>query len=88
MSSVIGLRGFQDAFRAYENLSIIRIGAFEEAEMAFLARGAQGGCRLGAHRRRTGLPRRRVRHGAPSSSTRPCRSTRSASRPESRSCNW
>jgi uncharacterized repeat protein (TIGR01451 family) len=41
MSSAIGPRGFQDAFRAYENLSIIRIGAFEEAEMAFLARGAK-----------------------------------------------
>jgi uncharacterized repeat protein (TIGR01451 family) len=41
MSSAIGPRGFQDGFRPYENLSIIRLGAFEEAEMAFLARGAK-----------------------------------------------
>lgn len=37
MSSVIHPRGFQDAFKAYENLSIIRMGVYEEAEMPFLA---------------------------------------------------
>jgi uncharacterized repeat protein (TIGR01451 family) len=41
MSGVIGPHGFQNAFRPYENLSIIRLGAYEEAEMAFLARGAK-----------------------------------------------
>ena len=40
MSSVVGPRAFQDAFKPYENLSIIRLGAFDEAEMAFLAQGS------------------------------------------------
>jgi len=40
MSSAVRAKGFQDAFKPYENLSIIRMGAFDEAEMAFLARGA------------------------------------------------
>lgn len=40
ISSALHPRGFQDAFRAYENLAIIRMGRFEEAEMPFLARGA------------------------------------------------
>lgn len=37
MSNVAHPRGFQDAFKAYENLSIIRLGVYEEAEMPFLA---------------------------------------------------
>jgi len=37
MSSAVHPRGFQDAFKAYENLSIIRFGIFKEAEMPFLA---------------------------------------------------
>jgi len=40
MSSVVGPRGFQNAFKPYENLAILRQGIFEEAEMPFLARGA------------------------------------------------
>jgi uncharacterized repeat protein (TIGR01451 family) len=40
ISTVIHPRGFQDAFKPYENLAIIRQGMFEEAEMPFLARGA------------------------------------------------
>ena len=40
MSSAIHAKAFQNAFKAYENLSIIRMGEFDGAEMAFLARGA------------------------------------------------
>ena len=40
MSSVLGPRGFQDEFKPYENLAILRQGIFEGAEMPFLARGA------------------------------------------------
>lgn len=39
MSSAVRAKGFQDTFKAFENLSIIRIGVYDEAEMAFLARG-------------------------------------------------
>jgi uncharacterized repeat protein (TIGR01451 family) len=41
LSSVIGPYGFQDAFKPYENLAIIRQGAYENAEKALLARGIQ-----------------------------------------------
>jgi uncharacterized repeat protein (TIGR01451 family) len=40
MSSAVRAKSFQDAFKPYENLSIIRLGEFDEAETAFLARGA------------------------------------------------
>jgi len=40
MSGAVGPRGFQNAFKAYENLAIIRLGMFEESEMPLLARGA------------------------------------------------
>ena len=40
MSSAVGPRGFQDAFKAYENLAIVRLGMFEESEMPLLARGS------------------------------------------------
>jgi uncharacterized repeat protein (TIGR01451 family) len=40
MSSAVRAKAFQDSFRPYENLSIIRMGRFDEAEMAFLARGS------------------------------------------------
>ena len=40
MSSAIRAKAFQDAFKPYENLSIIRLGQYDEAEMAFLARGS------------------------------------------------
>ena len=40
MSSAVRAKAFQDAFKPYENLSIIRLGQFDEAEMAFLARGS------------------------------------------------
>jgi len=40
ISTVLGPRGFQDGFKPYENLAIIRQGLFQEAEMPFLARGA------------------------------------------------
>ena len=33
-------QSFQDAFKPYENLSIIRLGEYDESEMAFLARGS------------------------------------------------
>ena len=39
LSSFVGPRSFQDAFLPFENLSIIRYGTFEMAEMAFLAEG-------------------------------------------------
>jgi uncharacterized repeat protein (TIGR01451 family) len=39
MSTVLGPRGFQAGFLPYEDLSIIRLGAFREAEMAHLAKG-------------------------------------------------
>jgi uncharacterized repeat protein (TIGR01451 family) len=40
MSSTVRAKSFQGAFKPYENLSIIRLGAYDEAEMAFLARGS------------------------------------------------
>jgi uncharacterized repeat protein (TIGR01451 family) len=39
-STVIGPRSFQGSFQAYENLAIIRKGAFEGVEMPLLARGS------------------------------------------------
>ena len=39
-SSAIRAKAFQDAFKPYENLSIIRLGQFDEAEMPFLACGS------------------------------------------------
>jgi len=41
MSRVIHPRAFQDAFKPYENLSVIRIGLFEGTEMPFLARASE-----------------------------------------------
>lgn len=40
MSSAVGPRSFQNGFKPYENLSVIRIGAYKEAEMAFLAKSS------------------------------------------------
>lgn len=40
MSTALCARGFQDAFKPYENLSIIRQGVVEGSEMPFLARGS------------------------------------------------
>jgi uncharacterized repeat protein (TIGR01451 family) len=40
ISTVLGPRGFQDGFKPYENLAIIRQGILKAAEMPFLARGA------------------------------------------------
>lgn len=40
VSSAIGPRGFQDAFKPYENITVLRTGVFEAAEIAFLARGS------------------------------------------------
>jgi len=39
VSTAIGPRGFQDAFKPYENISVIRFGVMETAELAWLARG-------------------------------------------------
>ena len=39
MSTLLGPRSFQDGFKPYENLSIIRTGAYDGSQMAFLARG-------------------------------------------------
>jgi len=40
-SSVIGPRGFQNAYQAYENIAIIRDGVYKNAEKLILARSAQ-----------------------------------------------
>jgi uncharacterized repeat protein (TIGR01451 family) len=40
MSSAVRAKSFQDAFKPYENISIIRLGEYDESEMAFLARGS------------------------------------------------
>ena len=40
MSTALCARGFQDAFKPYENLAIIRQGLMEGSEMPFLARGS------------------------------------------------
>ncbi|MCD4726149.1 MAG: DUF11 domain-containing protein, partial [Pirellulales bacterium] len=40
-SSVIHPRAFQDAFKPFENLSVVRMGVFEGAEMPFLARSSE-----------------------------------------------
>ena len=40
LSTSIGPRAFQSSFQPYENLSIIRKGAFEATEMPLLARGS------------------------------------------------
>ena len=39
LSTGLGPRGFQNAFLPYEDFAIIRLGAFQEAEMARLAKG-------------------------------------------------
>ncbi len=41
MSTAIHPRAFQDAFKPYENLSVIRMGVLEGAEMPFLARASE-----------------------------------------------
>ncbi len=41
MSSVIGPRGFQNAYMPYENIAVIRRGIFENTDKALLIRGAQ-----------------------------------------------
>ncbi len=41
ISSVIHPRAFQDAFKPFENLSVVRMGVFEGAEMPFLARSSE-----------------------------------------------
>jgi uncharacterized repeat protein (TIGR01451 family) len=41
LSSVIGPRGFQNAFKVYENISVVRQGIYENSEMLLLARGHQ-----------------------------------------------
>jgi len=40
LSSAIGPKAFQNAFKPYENLAIIRMGMMEAADMPFLARGS------------------------------------------------
>ncbi len=40
LSNVLGPNGFQDAFKPFENLSIVRLGVFEMAEMPYLAQGS------------------------------------------------
>ena len=40
MSTAVGPKGFQDGFKPYENLNIIRKGIYEASEMPFLARGS------------------------------------------------
>jgi len=40
MATTVKAKAFQDAFSAYENFSVIRLGVFEAAEMAHLARSA------------------------------------------------
>ena len=40
MSSAVRAKSFQAAFKPYENISIIRLGEYDESEMAFLARSS------------------------------------------------
>jgi uncharacterized repeat protein (TIGR01451 family) len=40
MSNAVRAKAFQDRFKPFENISIIRMGQFDEAEMAFLALGS------------------------------------------------
>ena len=40
ISTAVGPKGFQNAFKAYEDFSVIRTGMVLEAEMAFLAKSA------------------------------------------------
>ena len=40
VSNAIGPRGFQDRFKAYENLAILRQGMFQNTDMLLLARGS------------------------------------------------
>lgn len=40
-SSVIHPRAFQDGFKPYENVAVIRMGVYEGAEMPFLARSSE-----------------------------------------------
>jgi uncharacterized repeat protein (TIGR01451 family) len=40
LSGAIGLRGFQDRFKPYEDLAVIRQGLIEGSDMAMLARGS------------------------------------------------
>jgi len=40
LSTSLGPRSFQDAFKTFENVAIIRKGVYEGSEMAFLARGS------------------------------------------------
>jgi uncharacterized repeat protein (TIGR01451 family) len=39
-SIALGPRAFQDGFKPFENVAVIRTGVYEEAEMAWLTRGA------------------------------------------------
>ena len=41
LSDVIGPRGFQNAYKSHENLSIIRVGVYNNSESMMLARGHQ-----------------------------------------------
>jgi uncharacterized repeat protein (TIGR01451 family) len=40
LSTSVGPKGFQDGFKPYENLVMIRLGRYDAAEMPFLARGS------------------------------------------------
>lgn len=40
MSNVVGPRGFRDAFKAYEDLSVVRMGKYEQSEKALLLQGS------------------------------------------------
>jgi uncharacterized repeat protein (TIGR01451 family) len=40
MSNALKPRGFEDRFRLFENLSVVRLGVYEESETAMLARGS------------------------------------------------
>ena len=40
MSSAVGQRGFQNSFKPYENLAVIRLGASDASEWPYLARGS------------------------------------------------
>ena len=39
VSNVVGPRSFQDRYKAFENLSVVRVGKLKESEAAWLARG-------------------------------------------------
>ena len=81
LSSAIGPRGFQDGFKPYENLAIIRQGKFEGTEMAFLARGANAAIAWSHTQAVQIILDRQAAMADVKYDAEPCRSTRSSEPP-------